>query len=272
MKDLDVFIVSDSSGETALTIAQTAMAQFPGVHPVYQRFPFIQTESILHSILNLAQKKQAIIFHTLVTKKLSNIVDAFADANDIDHFDCIQPALNAVARRTEEEPMEVPSLNHNLTETYFDRIAAMEFAVTYDDGKDPAGLAKADIVLLGVSRTSKTPLSLFLANRGLKVANLPLAPKTQLPDELWEVDSSKIIGLTNDPGTLRKIRQERMISYGLPAESAYSDTEEIKQELDYALKLYKKLNCLIINVANKSIEETASLIMESLNIDNQDFT
>ncbi|KRM59412.1 pyruvate, water dikinase regulatory protein [Secundilactobacillus malefermentans] len=267
MKDLDVFIVSDSSGETALTIAQTAMAQFPNVHPKFQRFPFIQTESILQGILNLAKKNEAIIFHTLVTKKLSNIVDDFADQNQMGHFDCIQPALDSVAKRTNETPVEVPSLNHNLTETYFDRIAAMEFAVTYDDGKDPSGLEKADIVLLGVSRTSKTPLSLFLANRGLKVANLPLGPKTQLPEELWQVDPKKIIGLTNNPGALRKIRQERMISYGLPKESAYSDTTQIKQELEYAHKLYKKLGCLIINVSNKSIEETASVVMESLDID-----
>ena len=165
------------------------------------------------------------------------------------------------------QPEGVPGLVHNLTDTYFDRIAAMEFAVTYDDGKDPAGLLKADIVILGVSRTSKTPLSLFLANRNLRVANLPLSPQTQLPDELWQVDPKRIFGLTNKPSILRKIRQERMISYGLPADSAYSDTEKISEELAYAEKIYKKIGCLVIDVSNKSIEETATLIMESVDYD-----
>ncbi len=99
--------------------------------------------------------------------------------------------MRALANRTGSNPVGLPSLNHNLTDTYFDRIAAMEFAVAYDDGKDPTGLLKADLVILGVSRTSKTPLSLFLANRGLKVANLPLSPQAQLPDELWQVDPKK---------------------------------------------------------------------------------
>ena len=128
----------------------------------------------------------------------------------------------------------------------------------------PSGFLKADIVLLGVSRTSKTPLSLFLANRGYKVANLPLVPKTHIPDQIYQVDPKKIFGLTNDPSILNNIRRERMISYGLNPDTTYSNMDNIQAELDFAMELYKKLGCPIINVANKSIEETATLIMESL--------
>ena len=267
MPQITIFVISDSSGETALTVAQTATSQFPDVKVSYQRFPFIQTHSILDSILNLAEKQHAMLFHTLVNQELSNHVRDFAEQHGLQHFDCIQPAMKVMQAATGLQPEGVPGLVHNLTDTYFDRIAAMEFAVTYDDGKDPAGLLKADIVILGVSRTSKTPLSLFLANRNLRVANLPLSPQTQLPDELWQVDPKRIFGLTNKPGILRKIRQERMISYGLPADSAYSDTEKISEELAYAEKIYKKIGCLVIDVSNKSIEETATLIMESVDYD-----
>lgn len=265
--EIEIFLISDSSGETALTVAQTAVAQFPDLKVKYQRFPFIQTASILSGILNLAAKNNAVLYYTLVTNSLSEQVADFAAKNNLQSFDCIQPAMAVLANRSGVQPASIPSMNHNLTDTYFDRISAMEFAVAYDDGKDPTGFLKADLVILGVSRTSKTPLSLFLANRGIKVANLPLSPKSQLPDELWQVNPKKIIGLTNSPKVLRRIRQQRMISYGLPAESAYSDTEKIKQELEYADEIYKKIGCLKINVANKSIEETATLILESLNLE-----
>jgi hypothetical protein len=152
-------------------------------------------------------------------------------------------------------------------QNYFDRISAMEFAVMYDDGKDPKGFLEADVVLLGVSRTSKTPLSLFLANKNLKVANLPLVPQTHIPDEIYKVDPKKIIGLTNDPSVLNEIRRQRMIAYGLNPDTTYSNMDSINAELDAANKLYKKLGCYVINVAHRSIEETAALIMEHLGID-----
>lgn len=265
--EIELFIISDSSGETALNVAQTAVSQFPDLTVKYQRFPFIQTESILSGILNLAAKKQAVVYYTLVTHSLSDQVHDFTTEHNLQSFDCLQPAIKALATRSGQEPASIPSMNHSLTDTYFDRIGAMEFAVAYDDGKDPTGLLKADLVILGVSRTSKTPLSLFLANRGIKVANLPLSPTSQLPDEIWQVNPKKIIGLTNSPKVLRRIRQQRMISYGLPAESAYSDTEKIKAELKYADDIYQKIGCLVINVANKSIEETSTLILESLDLE-----
>ena len=123
---------------------------------------------------------------------------------------------------------------------------------------------EADVVLLGVSRTSKTPLSLLLANKGLKVANLPLVPETHIPKEIYEIDPKKIIGLTNDPKVLNRIRRQRMISYGMDPDTAYSDMSSINKELESAMALYKKLGCMVINVADRSIEETAALIMDHL--------
>ncbi|MHA8137722.1 pyruvate, water dikinase regulatory protein [Lactobacillaceae bacterium Scapto_B20] len=267
MKKLNVFIISDSSGETAFSVARIAVSQFPDVEVNYQRFPFIQTKSILAGILKLAFQKDAIIFHTLVNNELSSMIKSFSAENDLYNSDCLQSSLNVVSMKTGDKPVRIPGLVHDLNEHYFDRISAMEFAVANDDGKNPAGLAEADIVILGVSRTSKTPLSLYLANKNLKVANIPIAPNTQLPEEIWQVDSKKIFGLTNTPKALKKIRRARMIAYGLSPDTPYSDSENIKAELKYANDLYQKLGCLIINVFNKSIEETATIIMESLNLD-----
>jgi len=125
--------------------------------------------------------------------------------------------------------------------------------------------------LLGVSRTSKTPLSLFLANKNLKVANLPIVPQAHIPKQIWEVDPNKIVGLTNDPEVLNTIRKERMIAYGLNPDSAYSDIDKIKEELNFAKDLYEKLGCITINVASLSIEETASVILNVLDLEDHSY-
>lgn len=191
----------------------------------------------------------------------------YCQENDLFCMDILSPVVNELSKRSGIDPTRLPGAMHSLNQEYFNRIAAMEFAVKYDDGKDPKGFLEADIVLLGVSRTSKTPLSLFLANKNLKVANLPLIPQAHIPKELWEVNPKKIVGLTNNPEILNKIRQERMKAYGLNPNTAYSDINKINEELAFANKLYEKLGCLVINVADLSIEETASIILQELNLE-----
>ncbi|APR08579.1 putative pyruvate, phosphate dikinase regulatory protein [Lentilactobacillus parabuchneri] len=271
MKTQNIFIISDSSGATAQTIAQTALSQFPDVKAEIRRFPFIQTESILKGILKIALANHAMIFHTLVSIELSKMVRDFCKENGIYDFDCVQTPMRMLAEVTGQQPAHVPGLIHDLNQNYFERISAIEFAVENDDGKNPKGLLEADIVLLGVSRTSKTPLSLYLANQNQRVANLPIGPDLQLPEEVDQIDKDKMFGLLNTPEKLSKIRKQRMISYGLNADTPYSDPKHIKTELEYAKKLYRKIGCLTINVANKSIEETATIILESLNLDTTEF-
>ncbi|CAM2753477.1 pyruvate, water dikinase regulatory protein [Fructilactobacillus fructivorans] len=267
--NFNAFIISDSSGATAMSIARTAVAQFPEANANFKRYPFIQTQSMLDGILKLAKEQDAIIFHTLVDPDLSKLVTAFAMDNNLYSFDCIQKPIQIISKKLHESAAEVPGLVHNLNEDYFKRISAIEFAVANDDGKRPGDLKKADIVLLGISRTSKTPLSLYLANQNLLVANVPIGPTIQLPEEVYQIDHNKIFGLTNSVTNLKKIRQERMIAYGLDPDTPYSDSKQIKKELDYAKHLYRKLDCLQINVYNKSIEETATIITQSLNINEQ---
>ncbi|HLQ39535.1 MAG TPA: pyruvate, water dikinase regulatory protein [Tetragenococcus sp.] len=265
------YVISDSAGETASKLAQATMAQYPSVDFTLYRRTFVTEEEILRKALNDAKNDNGIILFTMVDKNLVEITSSFCKENELYHFDVLTSPVDEVKRRTLVEPSREPGAMHHLDKNYFRRIKAMEFAVKYDDGKNPRGFLEADVVLLGVSRTSKTPLSLFLANKNLKVANLPLVPQAHIPKQIWEVDPKKIVGLTNNPEVLNTIRKERMIAYGLNPDTAYSDISKIKEELAFANDLYKQLGCVTINVANLSIEETASMIMNELDLEDHSY-
>lgn len=265
--EIKFFIISDSVGETALNMVRAALAQFTKVDPIYYRFPFTNSDSRLDSVLKQAETERPIIIQTLVTGDLSKRVNQFAAAQNLTCYDLLSPIMQKISQLSGETPRGEAGAIHRLNDRYFDRILAMEFAVMYDDGKDPKGFLEADIVLLGVSRTSKTPLSLFLANRNLKVANLPLVPSAHIPEQIWQVDPKKIIGLTTDVAVLNNFRRERMIAYGLNPDTAYSDMNQITAELDFARQLYDKIGCYVINTAHRSIEETATLILEHMGLD-----
>lgn len=269
--NVTIFVISDSAGETASKLAQATMAQYSTVEFVLFRRTFITTDESLLKALKDAKKHDAIILHTLINKHLVEIAHQFCQENQLYQFDVLTPPVAEVTKRTGIQPLNEPGAMHHLDKNYFRRIKSMEFAVKYDDGKDPRGFLEADVILLGVSRTSKTPLSLFLANKNLKVANLPIVPQAHIPKQIWEVDPNKIVGLTNDPEVLNTIRKERMIAYGLSPDSAYSDIDKIKEELAFAKDLYEKLGCITINVASLSIEETASVILNELDLEDHSY-
>lgn len=269
---VNIIVISDSAGETATKTAQACMAQFPTVEFCLFRRTFINSSELLQQALQEAKNTNALILHTLVDEKLLQECQKFCSQHQMQAFDLLNPIISALQKRANTFPTREAGALHHLDENYFNRIRAMEFAVKYDDGKDPKGFLKADVVLLGVSRTSKTPLSLFLANKNLKVANLPLLPKASIPAEIFQVDPKKIVGLTNDPEILNGIRKERMKSYGLDPNTAYSDLDKIKEELAFARKLYDKLHCVVIDVSQLSIEETAALIIQKLGLEDRAYT
>lgn len=263
--EVNIIIISDSAGETAFNNAQAAAVQFPGAEINYRRYPFITDQKKLDKTLDeIEQYPNLVIVYSLVDEKLQLPIIKYAREHKAKYIDILSPIIETISQTTHLKPEGLVGANHQLTTKYFNRISAMEFAVMYDDGKDPRGFLEADVVLLGVSRTSKTPLSLLLANKGLKVANLPLVPQTHIPKEIYEIDPNKIIGLTNDPKVLNRIRRQRMISYGMDPDTTYSNMDSINEELESAMALYKKLGCFVINVAERSIEETAALIMNHL--------
>jgi regulator of PEP synthase PpsR (kinase-PPPase family) len=176
--------------------------------------------------------------------------------------DIIGPMLKGVGEIADTAPTMRPGMIHRLDEEYFKRVEAIEFAVKYDDGKNPMGFLKADIVIVGVSRTSKTPLSMYLAHKRVKAANLPLVPEVALPAELFKIPPHKIVGLIIDPFKLNFIRSERLRSMGLNSDANYANIDRINEELQYAHGVMRRLHCPVIDVSTKAIEETANLIME----------
>lgn len=266
MDSLIIYVISDSVGETAQQVTKAALSQF-SLNEGYEirRFPYIVDEKHLLEILNSGKNENAIVVYTLVDDKLLSITERFCQEEGLSHIDLMTPLLREISNKTNINPKREPGIIRKLDESYFKRVEAIEFAVKYDDGKDPRGILKSDIVLVGISRTSKTPLSMYLANKNIKVANAPLVPEIPIPKELYQIDPKKIIGLTNSPEKLNRIRIERLKALGLSSKSSYANLERILQELDYSEKIMKKLNCPVINVSNKAIEETAGIILDIIN-------
>ena len=265
-QDLHFVIISDSVGDTARKVLQAVLAQFPSLTVHMYHYPFIRKMKDLEPVLEEAKELKAFVIHTLVVENLSEFTDDFCEAENLPCYNILKDLVKDISKATGQLPLTRAGALHRLDDDYFNRISAIEFAVKYDDGKDPKGFLDADLVLLGVSRTSKTPLSMFLANKNIKVANLPIMPEASVPEEIWQVDPKKIVGLTNDAEVLNNFRKERMIAYGLSPETIYSDMDRIRAELEYAYDLYNKLGCIVINVSKRSIEETAAIIMSSIEI------
>ncbi|MCK9905793.1 kinase/pyrophosphorylase, partial [Frankia sp. Cpl3] len=181
-----------------------------------------------------------------------------AAAANIPIIDVIGPLLHTLQDVLHSSPTGKPGLVRRLDEEYFRKVDAIEFAVKYDDGRDPRGLLRADVVLIGVSRTSKTPLSMYLANKRLKVANVPLVPEVDPPEELYQVPIERCIGLTINPEQLNGIRTERLKALGLTAQANYATLDRINEELKYSKKIMERLGCPVIDVSNKAVEETAN--------------
>lgn len=259
---LNIYVLSDSLGNTATDVVRAALAQFDLNVEDYaiKKIPGIATKEDIDDIL-VEIKGEEIIVQTIVTKELSSYTKEQAEKKGIVVIDLLTTLLDSLSKKFGKTIKNRPGEIRKLGETYFRRVDALEFAVRYDDGKDINGLLEADIVILGVSRTSKTPLSMYLANKNIKVMNLPLVPEISLPKELFEIDNRKIIGLTTSIEHLNSVREERMKSLGVFGDNSYSAEMRIFEELEYATEVMKKLNCPVINVENKAIEETAEIII-----------
>jgi regulator of PEP synthase PpsR (kinase-PPPase family) len=265
VEDLKVFIISDSLGETGAIVAKAGISQFKNQRYQIKRYPYINDLDKLKEILNeVSLVERPVIVYTLVDKILIQYTNNYARHKKILAIDIMSPILNGLNHMLGVEPSYEPGAIRKLDEAYFNRVAAIEFAVKYDDGKDPRGLAKADLVLVGISRTSKTPLSMYLANMNIKVANVPLVMESEPPKELFEIPSTRIIGLTNSPEILNEIREERLKHLGLPSGSNYASLGRILDELEYSEKVMKRIGCPVINVANKAIEETSGIVLSLL--------
>lgn len=263
MRKLTMFIVSDSVGETAELVAKAAASQFKhGLDGVsLKRFSHIEDESQLKEIVYLAEQQGALIVYTLVRSNMRRYLQEECRQKNITCTDLLGPVVDQISDTLNEQPVEEPGLVRKLDEDYFRKIDAIEFAVKYDDGRDPKGILKADIVLIGVSRTSKTPLSQYLAHQKFRVANVPLVPEVEPPEELYHIDPSKCFALTISPEKLNSIRKERLKALGLKDNASYAKFERIEEEIKHFNKVVEKIDCTVIDVTNRAVEETANVII-----------
>jgi regulator of PEP synthase PpsR (kinase-PPPase family) len=257
-----VYIISDSIGETAELVVRAAASQFAGAELSFKRKPHLTSANEIEIILNEAAQVGAAVVYTLVRQDLKECLETKAAALGIISVDIMYPVIAALQNITGLLPRNEPGLIRKVDKEYFAKVEAVEFAVKYDDGKDPRGLCKADLVIIGISRTSKTPLCMYLAHKGIKAANVPLVMESSLPDELFSLPKNKIIGLTINPTILQEIRKQRLRIMGLSAESDYVNMERISAEYEYAWTTMRKLGCTVIDVTNKSVEETAAYVLD----------
>ena len=262
-----VYVVSDSVGETAEFVVKAVATQFNGGNIALRRCSYVEDTEDLEDVIMMAKHGNSLIAYTLVVPALKEYLDKRTREEGITAIDLLNPLMEAFIKKFDKEPQHRPGLMRKLDDDYFRKVEAIEFAVKYDDGRDSRGIEKADIVLIGVSRTSKTPLSMYLAHHRYKVANVPLVPEVAPPEEIFSIQRGKCVGLIITPDKLNAIRKERLKALGLTSHANYASLERILDELDYAEKIMKRVGCPIINVSNKAVEETASLILDVLKIE-----
>lgn len=243
-------------------VARATASQFDSGKFDIVRIPYITSTVQIKEVLRDAAKHPCVVCHTLVSPDLREALLEEAKRYNLVTVDIMGPMIRAIQTVADIEPKLKPGLIHTLDQDYFKRVEAIEFAVKYDDGKNPWGLLKADLILIGVSRTSKTPLSMYLAHKKIKVANVPLVPEVPPPEELFQVSPQKVVGLIIDTQKLNEIRSERLKIMRLPPDANYATINRIGEELDYAKKIMDRIGCPVIDVSNKAIEESANKVLE----------
>ncbi|MED4602646.1 kinase/pyrophosphorylase [Paenibacillus validus] len=257
-----IFVASDSAGDTGEAVVRAAAVQFDPLQVEIRRVPFLQEITDIDRMIRTVVERNGAIVFTLVIPELRDYLIEEAERAGIVYIDVLGPVIRTLEHTLKQEARHLPGMIHKLDEDYFKKVEAIEFAVKYDDGRDFSGVLQADIVLVGVSRTSKTPLSMYLAHKKFKVANVPLVPEIAPPDQLFTVSSKKIVGLRIDPEKLNVIRTERLKTLGLPGNATYANTARIHKELEFADAVMKRIGCAVIDVSNKAVEETASIIID----------
>ncbi|MGK5088586.1 pyruvate, water dikinase regulatory protein [Bdellovibrionota bacterium FG-2] len=258
-----IILVSDGTGETAAQMTKAAMVQFSGQNVYFTRYKNVRNEVQIEAICEDASVKKDLLIYTIVSPVLRAFLANKARERTIPTLDLLGPLLVGLAGYFGYPPKAIAGLLHDVNEEYFKRIEAMEFTIAHDDGRDLTGLDKADVVILGISRTSKTPLSMYLSHQGWKVANIPLIQGFEIPKEVFQLDQRRVIGLTINPENLATIRRARLERLGHEHGGEYADPDKVNSEIEFANELFRKnRRWPIFNVTGKALEETASEIIK----------
>lgn len=265
---LKVIVISDGTGETASAITRAAMTQFQDKEIFFTRYKNIRTKEQIDAIFQEAAIHHDIVVYTIVSVELRAYIAELSKRDHVRSVDVLGPLLTAFSNFFEAEPNYQPGLLHAVNDQYFKRVAAIEFTLNHDDGRNINSLEEADVILVGISRTSKTPLSMYLSLEGIKTVNVPIVMGVPLPEKLFQVDQRKIFGLTIDPDELFKIRKNRLSRLGLSNdEGDYADISKVTQEIEWANKIFSEnKRWPVFNVTGKALEETAAEIIKLLNM------
>ncbi|ESQ75883.1 pyruvate, water dikinase regulatory protein [Asticcacaulis sp. AC402] len=260
-----VHLISDSTGETLNALAKAAAARFEGILPIEHLYVLIRSEKQMARSLTEIESFPGIVLHTIIDPELRNMLEMRCRELDIPSIGVLDPLVVAFSRHLGAAVSKRVGAQHNLDNEYFERIEALNYAIAHDDGAMADKLKQADVVLVGVSRTSKTPTCIYLAHRGIKAANIPLVPGRDPPNELDELDIPLIVGLIASPERLVSIRKNRLLSLNDDRPSTYTDTDAVREEIIRARRLFERKGWPVIDVTRRSIEETSATIISLLN-------
>lgn len=256
-----IFILSDATGDTASRVVRAALKQFVGEDVQIKRYPNVLRPSEIRSILKEAAKGQTLVAHTFAAGPLRQAIEDECAASRIEALDLLGPLLATLEEFLHSKAQEKPGLLHQIDEGYFRRIDAVEFAVMHDDGKHLDGLKHADFVLVGLSRTGKTPLSVYLALEGWRVGNVPLVHEQPIPKEVLDLPKTKVVGLVLDPHRLSQVRKARL-EYLAPGRAMeYDDEEVVREEVQWSRRLFARHGIRFVDVTEKAIEESAHQVL-----------
>ncbi len=262
MTTYHLHLVSDATGETINSVSRACMVQFEGVEPIEHAWTLIRTRGQIEKVLAAITENPGPVLFTIVNDELRTSLMAGCRDLDVPCIPVLDPVIHALAAHFDVAVSGLPGLQHALDAEYFKRIDAMNYALSHDDGQMGRDLDQADVVLVGVSRTSKTPTCIYLANRGIKAANVPIVPGCPLPDELFGLSRALVVGLTKDPARLVQLRRNRLRMIAERGEETdYTDLQSVREEVALARRLCSKHGWPVIDVTRRSIEETAATII-----------
>lgn len=264
MKSIVIFVVSDTPTEIGELLVKAGTSVFENAIREVRFHPFVDDKLSIDYLLALAKQENGLVVYRFASIELKHYMETESKIKGIPIYDVMGSLVETLRSITGAEPACNRTSSRELDDYYLKKIEAIEFAVKYDDGKNTSDLDQADIILIGVSRTSKTPISIYLANKNYKVANIPLMPEVKPPKELFEISNKKIFGLILDPNHLVNIRSERIRAMGLTGTSSYGSYERVMLELETAQQLFDKLGCTVIDVTSKAIEEIAAIILANI--------
>ena len=261
MKQFHIHLVSDATGDTLISLATAALAQFEGVESDRHLWPMIRSDSHMAPVIAAIEKNPGLVMFTLVDHRLREILSDECRRLHVPCVPVLDPIIGALENFLGVESRELPGRQHIMDADYFKRIDAIQYSLHHDDGQSVQDFDRADVVLIGISRTSKTPTCMYLANRGLKAANIPMVPGISLPDEVLNLKNVLVVGLTASPDRLVHIRRNRLEYLNQFADTNYVDIDAIKEEVITARRLFDSKGWPKIDVTRRSIEETAAAVI-----------